>query len=487
MAIGFNEIPRNLRVPFVYAEFDNSQAVSGPALMPYRALVCGQRRTSGTQPVHMPVRVTSPEQAHKLFGAGSMLAQSCATFLQNDPMTEMWAVATDDAAAGQAAGGTVTLTGAATEGGTIALYIGGRRIRTGVTSGDQASAIATAMAAAINAAADCPVSATAAAGVVTLKALHKGECGNSIDVRLGYYNESAPAGLTVAITAMSGGTANPDVAALIAAMGDVHYNVIVWPWTDAASLTAIESELASRWGPLRMIEGSAISAAAGTHGQLGTLGDSRNSQHLTIMHCIGVPTLTWEVAAAVAGVATYYGNMDPARPFQTLALKGVLPPKESDRLTLQENNLLLYDGISTFSVDDGGVTRVQRLITTYKNSPNGAEDVSYLNLNTILTLGYLRYDFRNYILRKYPRHKLADDGTRYGVGQPVITPRVGKAEAISRARVWESIGLVENVDDFAKAVVCERNAADRDRLDWMLPPDLVNQFRVAGVKISFFL
>jgi phage tail sheath gpL-like len=193
------------------------------------------------------------------------------------------------------------------------------------------------------------------------------------------------------------------------------------------------------------------------------------------------------VAAAVAGVATYYGNMDPARPFQTLALKGVLPPKESDRLTLQENNLLLYDGISTFSVDDGGVTRVQRLITTYKNSPNGAEDVSYLNLNTILTLGYLRYDFRNYILRKYPRHKLADDGTRYGVGQPVITPRVGKAEAISRARVWESIGLVENVDDFAKAVVCERNAADRDRLDWMLPPDLVNQFRVAGVKISFFL
>ena len=76
------------------------------------------------------------------------------------------------------------------------------------------------------------------------------------------------------------------------------------------------------------------------------------------------------------------------------------------------------------------------------------EDISYLDVNTPLTLAYLRYDFRNYILRKHPRHKLANDGTRYGAGQAVITPKVGKAEAIARFRVWEEQGLVENIDQF---------------------------------------
>jgi phage tail sheath gpL-like len=31
---------------------------------------------------------------------------------------------------------------------------------------------------------------------------------------------------------------------------------------------------------------------------------------------------------------------------------------------------------------------------------------------------------------KYPRHKLGDDGVPYGSGQAVITPKLGKAEAL---------------------------------------------------------
>jgi len=487
MAIGFDAVPRNLRVPFVYAEFDNSNAVSGAALMAYRTLACGQKLAGGTATPLVPVRVTSAAQAKTLFGTGSMLAQICATYLDGDPMTELWAMPVADNAAGQAATCTVTLTGAATEGGTLVLYVGGRAVSCGVTAGQQASAVATALAAAVSAVADSPCTAAAAGAVVTLTARHKGLAANGLDVRLNYYGESTPAGLAVVITAMAGGTANPDVAPIIAALGDEHYNVIVWPWTDAASLVAVEAELLDRWGPLRMIEGVAIAAATGSHGALGTLGDSRNSQHLCIAHAHGVPNPVWEVAAAYAAVAAYYGNIDPARPFQTLPLAGILAPAEVDRFTLQENNLLLYDGISTLYVDAGGTVRVQRLITTYKTSPNGAEDPSYLDLNTILTLGYIRYDFRNYILRKYPRHKLADDGNNFGVGQPIITPKVGKAEAVARARVWEEIGLVENVDTFAANVICERNPSDRNRLDWLLPPDLVNQFVVGGVKIQFIL
>jgi len=490
MPISFNAIPTNIRVPFVYVEFDNSRAVSGPALMPYRCLVIGQRLAAGTVAELVPTRVTSAAQAKNYFGAGSMLAHMLERQLANNSFTETWAVALDDDAAGVAATGTVKV-GGVTAAGTINLYIGGRRVRVGVAAGDTLAEVATAMQEAIAAATDLPVTAVVN-GVdttqVDLTARHKGEAGNGIDIRHSYYDgEELPAGLTLTITAMADGATNPDIAGVWATVGDEHYSVITMPYTDAANLTALETELTDRWGPMRMIEGMAFAAARGTHAELGTLGDSRNSPHLSIMNAAGSPTPSYEWAAAVAGKVAYYGNIDPARPFQTLELTSVMAPWQEDRFTMQENNLLLFDGISTHLVDAGGVVRIQRLITTYTVNAQGAEDISYLDVNTPLTLGYLRYDFRNYILRKYPRHKLANDGTRYGVGQAIITPKVGKAEAIARFRVWETQGLVENIDQFKADLICERNAADPNRLDWMLPPDLVNQFRVGGVQIGFLL
>ena len=148
---------------------------------------------------------------------------------------------------------------------------------------------------------------------------------------------------------------------------------------------------------------------------------------------------------------------------------------------------MLYDGVSTTTVDADGRIIIERLITTYKTTPIGAADISYLDVNTPLTLGYLRATFRNRFLRKFPRHKLADDGTRYGPGQAVVTPKVAKAECIAIFREWEDAGLVEGIDQFKTDLIVERNANDPNRLDILLPPDLVNQLRVTGVKIGFLL
>lgn len=488
MTISFNGIPATLRVPFVYVEISNENAVQGAVIQPYKVLIMGQRLTAGTVQKHIPTRVTSAEQGKTYFGAGSMLAHMVAASMRVNNFTETWAVALDDDGAAAAATGTVTVTGPATAGGTLYLYIGGRRLTVGVNAADAATAIATAIAAAINANTDLPVTAAAASAVVTLTARNKGLEGNHIDVRFNYNTgEQYPAGVTATVVAMAGGTSNPDIAAAIAALGDVQYNVIAFPYTDAVSLTALETELADRWGPMRQIEGFACAADRSNHSALGTLGDSRNSPFVSIMGAYGIPNSPWEVAAAVAGTVAYYGNIDPARQFKTLPLTGILPPAQAARFTMQERNLLLYDGISTFNVDAGGVVRLERVITTYKTNEAGADDPSYLDAMTPMLLGYLRYDFRNYILRKYPRHKLANDGTRYGAGQAIITPKVGKAEAVARFRLWEDMGLVENAEQFKRDLICERNVSDPNRLDWMLPPDLINNFVVGGVKIAFLL
>ena len=49
-----------------------------------------------------------------------------------------------------------------------------------------------------------------------------------------------------------------------------------------------------------------------------------------------------------------------------------------------------------------------------------------------------------------------------------------------------SIGLlVENVDQFKRDLVVLRNASDRNRLDFLLPPTLIGQFQVGAVQIQF--
>lgn len=491
MPISFNQIPINLMTPGVYVEFDNSKAIRGLPGMPSKALIIGQRLSTGTVAKLVPTKVTSVNQAIEYFGRGSMLHQMVAAFKANNSTTELECVALDDLGAGVAATGQLSVVGPATATGTQYLYIAGRRIAVGITVGDAATAIATAIAAAINAEGDLPVTAAVNgtdAFKVDIAARHKGLVGNDIDIRLNYYSgEKTPSGVAITITAMANGDGNPDVADVITAVGDAWYNTVVMPYTDAANLVVLETELAGRWGPMRPIEGHAFAAAAGSFSTLSTLGDSRNSPHLTVMGTNGSPTPPVEVAAMLAGVAAYYGNIDPARPFQTLPLIGMLPPAVATRFTREERNLLLLDGISTFTVDAAGRCLVERLVTTYNLNAQGLLDTSYLDVNILLTLAYLRYSFRARFSQKFPRHKLADDGTKFGAGQAVMTPKIAKAECYALFRAWEEVGLVENFDQFKTDLVVERNVTDPNRLDILLPPDLMNQLRVTAAQIQYLV
>lgn len=490
MTIPFASVPSNLRVPFVTAEFDSSRAQQGPALLPYRALLIGQKRTAGTGTANSLVKVTSADQVLTLAGRGSMLHRQSIAWFKNNRFTETWVGILDDAGAGVAATGTITITGPATAAGTISLYVAGELVTVAVASGDAATAIATAISAAINANLDLPVTASPAAAVVTVTHRHKGEVGNDCDLRVNYQDgEKLPAGVSLAFVAMAAGATNPTLTSLLAALGDNWFHVWSHGYKDTTSLAAIEAELASRFGPTRMIDAVAITSATGTQGTLTTLGGARNSPHSVIVAQPGKSPLTppSEFAAAVAAAVAFNGAADPARPLQTLPLVGVRAPAEVDRFTMAERNLCLYDGIATTKADVTGAVQLERIITTYQTNAAGADDTAYLDVTTMLTLMYLRYSFRTRILSRYPRHKLANDGTRFGAGQAVITPMLGKAEAVAWFRDMEELGLVENFDQFKTDLLVERSATDPNRLNFLLPPDLINGLIVGAANIQFRL
>lgn len=188
-----------------------------------------------------------------------------------------------------------------------------------------------------------------------------------------------------------------------------------------------------------------------------------------------------------AAACGYHSAIDPARPLHTLQLVGLVAPKLADRFTRAQRDALLRDGIATYTADQAGTCHIERSITTYQTDALGIESIAFLDLETVLTLAYLRASLRVRIATKFPRHKLADDGTAYGAGQAIVTPRVIRAEVIALAREWELAGLVEGLDQFVEDLIVERDAGDPNRINALVPPDVVNQFRSFAAAIQFRL
>ncbi|ABE45640.1 phage tail sheath subtilisin-like domain-containing protein [Polaromonas sp. JS666] len=486
MPVSFNAIPISLRTPGQYIEFDSSRAQQGLPVQPHKIMVFGQRLATGLVVAGVPTRITSAAQAEAAFGRGSMLSHMFQRLKLANAYTESWACASDDNGAGVAATGTIVASGAPTESGTLNLYIGGRQVQVAVAAGQTAAQVATAIQAAVAASTDLAVTGAVAVATVTLTARHKGECGNFIDIRPNYYfGERTPKGLVITITAMTGGTGNPDAATPIAAIGAEQYQTVIMPWTDAANLVKLETELAARFGPLVMKEGQAFAAASGTHASIDTLVAARNSPHVSIMGSGKSPNPPYEWAAVLGAVDAF--EPDPARPRQTLVLTGLMPPAEQDRFTQTERNIHLTDGAATFIVDTGGRCLIERLTTTYKTNSFGVPDIAYLDIETMRTIAYLRFSVRSRIGLRFPRHKLANDGTRFGAGQAIVTPKIIRAELLALFREWELAGLAENFDQFNTDLIVERNGSDPNRIDAIIPPDVINQLRVFAGQIQFRL
>jgi len=495
MGMSFNEIPENWRVPLVWAEIDPSQASLFAPGMPWRVLIMGHALAA--EAPAKPTRITNSVQAGNIFGHGSLLAAQAAAWFSGNTTTEAHFLAVPEPD-GAPAKVTLTFSGNVTEGGLVTLYVGNTRYRAFAPPASTAREVAQSLFLAMSGGTWPAALGPDNEPTLTISAPHKGAYANGVMVRLGYYQDEAPpAGLGVAFSGpapvdgsptpdyeisaglagiiafhgandparpfqslvipgmrpprpgligrMHGGSGAPDLMAVAAELGaETQYHLIVTPWLDSASIAVLKGVAEDRWKALVDMPAQIIGAQHGTHTDLGELGHRHNSHHLTILNTGG--------------------------PF-----------------TAQENNLLLFDGISTWYPGADGDCRIQRLITTYKVNEWGAEDMAYLDLNTPLTLTYLRYSYKSWMAKRFPRHKLAGNDANFGYGQAIVTTNIIKAETLAWFTEMERLGLVEGVDQFRRELVVERPEKDPCRVNVYLPPNLVNQLRVLAVKIGFRL
>jgi phage tail sheath gpL-like len=267
MPLNLNVIPVGWQVPGAYLGVDNSGAVAGIPAQRKPVLLVGLRRSTGTIAQAVVKPITSIDQGATYFGRGSQLAAMVEKYWKANPYSEVYAVALDEDAAGVKATSTLTITGPATGDGTLTFVWGDRLRKVSVTSGQTATEIAAAIAAADTADGDSQTTSAAVAAVVTASARHKGAYGNDLSIVHNYYvGDKTPAGVTVTITAFASGATNPDITDALAALGgDTLYYTIVSGFSDDTNMDALEAELLSRADAIRQIPGLSIGAFRGNH------------------------------------------------------------------------------------------------------------------------------------------------------------------------------------------------------------------------------
>lgn len=486
--IQYNTIPNPTYVPGFYAEFAENTSQNTIATVPPKILLVGQMFGSGTAASGVATRVYSADQVGQLCGRGSMLHQMAVKSFLAAPFVPTYILPLIDLVGGTKSTQNISITGNATAAGELDVYVGDRRYPIQVASGASGATVATAVAAAIEADTDRWADAAVDGGVTTqvdITARHKGIDAGVIPVAHSRYdNESVPAGLTVTISALTAGTGNPDFSAAIAALGDDWYPTFTVPYTDNTNLNALKTELLSRWGGVRMIEGAAFTAETDTVTNEIAFATGRNDFLLDVVDANDCLTPRVAVAASVAGI--YSSRVNPARAIQRITLPGVLSKARVGRRKWSDRNNLLAGGVSTLVANDDGTVTIERLTTTYRTNPTyQTPDNSYFDQESIATLSNIRYSARIRFVQKYPDWMLGQNGSQ---GDTTFTPSTAIGEYVSLYKGWMANAWVEGgaaEQQFYNDLVAQINSADPDRMDTILAPNLMNQCRVVAAQIQF--
>lgn len=293
------------------------------------------------------------------------------------------------------------------------------------------------------------------------------------------------------MSAVATDATTPDISAALAAIGDKQFHYVISQHNDDTAFNLYDTDMTERYSALKQIPGMVWMAKKDTHAGLVTTGTSKNTPFVTMLginslvDAEGTALEDYEVAAAYAGVASYALSIDPVRPLQTLELAGVYTNAGTEWTATPERNLLLFSGISTYRTNNAGQVFIERAITTYQENNAGAADDSYLDVETVYAAMWFRAKQRNRIMTKFPRHKLAKDGTNFAPGQPIVTPSIIKGELMALYRELEYDGIVQDFDAYKKSLIVEIDPNDPNRINDQDQPMFINGLVIYAGKVMF--
>ena len=489
--IEFNSIPDDLIAPIVAFEVNSAGQYESAS----RGLILAHATGEGTITANEPVICPTRTEGRLLGGAGSMLSSMVTLLRRNAPAQELWVVAVPEI--GTARVVTVTIT-SDPSGGQAALRIAGETIKVTVASGDAADDVAAAFATAINGyynrltGADLPMTASATDDVITLTARHKGVLGNTIGISVPVLDGANVMTGKTTIAQATAGAGTPDTATALASLGDMEFDWIVSPWSDATNVQNYGDLLNStsgRWSYVDQLYGHVFYPLADTTANIVTHGLAQDEVHVSVLPIIAssnAPQPVWDWAAAMIGRIMPWlsggatGNV--SRNQTGLVVEGLYPPEDrTGWLDYATRQSFLRSGISTWKVDVGGNVVIDKIITTARTT-QGVPDSTFRDIQAIAQLTYGLRKLRADLTIAFGTQKAIADDNPGNLGSIVTVSEI-KAGYMHSYRELEKQGVFENSTRAAELTEVRRDAVNANRVNIYGPIDRVNPLDILATNV----
>lgn len=474
------------RVVGIQTVFKNLRG--GILFLPQRIAVVGQGNTAATYATTKR-QVTSAFEAAGLYGFGSPIHQACLQLLPANgdgvgtiPVT---IYPLEDDVSGVAATGDITLTGIATE--TNVIYIKINNVRSEaivITSGEDGTTLEDRVTDAINAVLEMPVTAVAdgVGNKSDLTSKWKGSSANDIVIEV----DGSVAGITVAITQLSGGLVNPDVDDALNQVGNVWESMFLncMDVADTTTLDKFSTFGEGRWGALvrkpmiAFVGNTATTVTAAT-----AVSDARKTDRTNVqLVAPGSNDLPFVVAARQLARIAKLANNNPPHDYGGQDATGLVPGDDGDQWDYPTRDSAVKKGSSTIEVKDG-VVNVSDVVTFYH--PTGDPTPAYRYVVDIVKLQNIIFNLDLiFATDEWDGAPLIPDD------QPTVNPDAKKPKSAVAAigKMLDSLGLnaIISAPETAKAnTFAEIDAGNPKRLNAVTTVQLSGNTNIISVDLQF--
>lgn len=475
----FGEIDTSRRTPSDQFEFNDSTALGLPGTRK-RVLLLAPTTSAGAAANAELVEGLADEDA--VGDAFGVIAKRMANIIfRIHPTCWLDGLAVDEAS-GAAATATILFATTAAADGTIEIWLGRQWVPVAITSGMTAAQIATAVQAAIAAAADCAWTATVDTATVTLTYKFKGLMGNGERVVA-----LVPPALTTTatVTHNADGATDPTFSSTYTDVyKDINYDVVICPWKFASgSLTALKNAATYMRHAARGNGASHFIGVQDTYANALTYQGTVEHVEFTLLWRKPSVFLMPPHEVAAYEAAVYAAESDPSVPF--IRELRDLDPYVRDAVagappTAAEIENCLNHGLSPYALDrDASGTRLVQLVTAATKLSGGATSQAWASIHVRTVAKYVRKAAALRLETVYSTRasRKMTDGKPGDVRGHLLALLF---ELASQPLEYLSKAELEQVKD---KVVVRVNATNTEFLDLGFPMPIIRDYRGANTML----
>lgn len=502
-AITLPGLTANDPVPGAYLQINFAQGEAAGSGSPIEVLLMGNKLSTGSATVDTTVygpdtsvQLQTEQDAINLFGTGSELHRMFRRFVDVNRDTTVRAIAVAESAGAQATG-IIQFVGTATAPGSAKIFVHDEFIEIPIDTLDTPTVAAAAAVTAINQQTHWGVTASNAAGVLTLTAKQKGLRGNDIRFMPSISPSIGMSIPTAVDTAMSGGTVADSNSNALDTIEAQKYYYIVSAASDATQFGALVTQIGTQAAPTTGIRQRAFAGSVDTLANATTFATGRNSARADIVWSEKSPWTPSELAANMAAVVTLFetapnprtnfagfGNDAVTQPYWFMPrprLDSAVPSRTSIKSAL--NN-----GLTPIGVNPNGSTYIVNLITT--RSLNGAiNDYRIRDHHKVTICDFFGEDLLAKATLNFSGMRIGDDAPA-GAQQPgpdVVTPSRFRNAVFTLLDVYAENDLLQRLAEIKVGTVVQRETNPSTRMGIRIPLQPVDnayQFAIAIDQVA---